>query len=146
MTDADLLPLDNGLPAELSLEQWPHTVGSSACLTELQELVRARTHSINALPAYNRNGQLIKPNDYVRELKGATVVVHFTLSHWAIGGREQSDTFNPDVVNIKVLIPPTPDTASVPKTPVKRNALTDPFASIGSSPSPSKKTRSNGGR
>ena len=62
--------------------------------------------------------------------------MHFALSHWAIGGREQLDMFNPGVVNIKVLIPFTLNTAFVPKTPVKRNALIYLFASIDSLPSP----------
>ena len=46
---------------------------SSVCLTELQELIQARTHSINGVPAYNRNGQLIKLNDCTHELKGGGV-------------------------------------------------------------------------
>lgn len=68
------------------------------------------THTFNPLPAYSVDGDLIK--DYDIALRGATVALNFTLTLYAIASRESdsapgSDTYVADVVNIRVIVPPS---------------------------------------
>lgn len=68
------------------------------------------THTFNPLPAYDVNGDLIMPKDYESALRGATVVLNFTLKHYGIAAREpatlSTDTYVADVFKIRVLVPP----------------------------------------
>ena len=96
------------------------------------------THSVNPVPAYDMHGILIPPTLYRNRLSGATVELHFEVTHWAMKGRNgkaSSDTYVADIVAIRVLVPPKPTLV----TPRKRKIYDrmDPFAS----PSPRKKAR-----
>lgn len=96
------------------------------------ELVKMRdTFVFNPLPAYDVNGDRISPADYESALRGATVLVTFTLTHYHFkqsGTREASDTFVADIVKIRVLAPPAPE--PVPRFTMKRVRArdTDDFA------------------
>lgn len=78
------------------------------------ELEKTRdAHTFNPLPAYNVDGALIMPSDYDIALRGASVALCFTLTHYVIASRESgsapgSDTYGADVVKIRVLVPSAP--------------------------------------
>jgi hypothetical protein len=55
------------------------------------------THDIAPLPAFNINGDPIRPSQYKRLLKGAIVEVHFALTSWVFAGK------NPKAMNIPVI-------------------------------------------
>ncbi|KAF9789202.1 hypothetical protein BJ322DRAFT_1017915 [Thelephora terrestris] len=83
----------------------------------------AETHRVEPLPAYDLNGVLMEPQYYTRRLDGATVVLHFELSHHPIcKSREGApvDTFSARVVQIRVILPPT---GASPATPRKKKLL-----------------------
>jgi len=88
------------------------------------------THKVNALPAYDINGDIIVPKNYKKELAGAIARVTFTLSHWFIN-RKASNTFVADIDSIRVLVPP-------PQNSPKKRKLSqrDPYEE-----SPTKKSR-----
>jgi len=114
------------------IENWPVTT-DAAC----EELVTMfQTHSVNPIPAYNMHGYLIHPLSYRKQLAGATVELHFELSHWSMKGRNgeaSCDTYAADIVAICVLAPPKPILVTLCKCKVFDKL--DPFAS----PSPCKK-------
>lgn len=97
------------LPPEFKFENLP--TRSDIAKAELEKM--KDTHTFNPLPAYNVDGDLITPKDYDIALRGATVALSFTLTHYAIASRESdsapgSDTYVADVVKIRVLVPPAP--------------------------------------
>ena len=128
-----LIPfLSLDIPEEFRLENWPclHEAGRDA----IQEMIE--THRVLPIPAYDANSRLIVPAQYPRALKDAVVIVHFSLKHWAI---DSVDTYVADIVNVRVVIPPNLSELNSPRK--RKIAVTDPFNSGPSSPSPSKKTR-----
>ncbi|GJF00152.1 hypothetical protein PsYK624_164310 [Phanerochaete sordida] len=136
-------PTDTGMPFEFTLQGWLPTPNSQICNNELQDLKVKKTHNVNPLPAYMYDGNLIHPRNYQTELRDALVLVYMTFTHWYFGPSKTntdgaSDTYNADIINMKVLAPPRPRPAG-PKTPVKRYAMTDPMAS----PSPPKRGRTS---
>ena len=87
------------------MENWPLTDKSTQ--DELEDL-RA-THHIVPVPAYNIQGNLVKPAAYRHTLENALVELHFMLSHWAIAGKKgqpESDVFIADVHLIQLIAPP----------------------------------------
>jgi len=67
----------------------------------------------NLLPAYNEEELPIAPNRYESKLRGATVLCYISLCRWEI---ENKYSFSPHIVQLRVLIPPVPQT-STPRTP-----------------------------
>ena len=66
------------------------------------------SYSIRPLPAYWRDGNLITPNDYEKDLKGASVVIDFVIHHFQtelVKGDKQ-DHFYAEISCIRVLVPP----------------------------------------
>lgn len=61
------------------------------------------THSINPLPAFDDNYDLIFPKSYESKLLGAIVHARFTLSRFDIKGNQ---VFVANIVELQVLIPP----------------------------------------
>ena len=61
-------------------------------------------YRVHPIHAYDPMGKLIHPNQYEQSLKGALEVIHFTLKSWSFNAY---DTTNADIINIRVLIPPT---------------------------------------
>ncbi|KAI0633922.1 hypothetical protein C8Q77DRAFT_1036223, partial [Trametes polyzona] len=95
------------LPPEWSLDHWP--VSSDAARAELAAIKDAGQLDIVPLPAYNVEGNLIRPQDYRTALMGAIVEVHFTLTHWTISARaseEPADVYVADIQYMRVLVPP----------------------------------------
>lgn len=132
------VPEEDAIPFEFTLEGWPRD--NDDITKELEEM--KNTHRANPIPAFDTDGQLIRPCDYEAQLREALVVVRFTLSHWSIGkpkdqpAKPETDSYSADVVNISVLIPPPPRAAgSPPRTKLKRFSLTNPVES------PTKKSR-----
>lgn len=116
------------------IENWPVT--TDAAREELATMFQ--THSVNPVPAYDMHGLLIHLLSYRNRLAGATVELHFEVSHWSMKGRTgepSCDIYAADMVAIRVLVPPKP----ILVTPRKRKVFDklDPFAS----PSPRKKAR-----
>jgi hypothetical protein len=86
------------------------------------------THRVNYLPAYNAIGNLIYPNDYEAQLRGALAQVKFTLSHWNIHKQgmllprcptstftninSHKDVFSANIEHIRILTPPCPASPS----------------------------------
>ncbi|RDX40381.1 hypothetical protein OH76DRAFT_1423728 [Lentinus brumalis] len=108
----------------VSIEGWP-------CYTD--EAIAARdalveTHVARPLPAYDVLGNLIPPSRYHIDLRRATVLVVFSMTHYDIaqrrnnGGHSTKCTLCLDVQYIRVLIPPAQ------YSPVKRSNihLSDP--------------------
>ncbi|KAG2095412.1 hypothetical protein BD769DRAFT_1678335 [Suillus cothurnatus] len=81
-----------------------------------------KTHRVVPIPAYNMKGNLIDPRQYRRALEGATVELHFTLTHWSFPAKADQpasmgvDTYTGDIVMIRVISPPI----YTPGTPSKR--------------------------
>ncbi|TFK81668.1 hypothetical protein K466DRAFT_604305 [Polyporus arcularius HHB13444] len=113
------------VPTEFSIEAWP-------CYSD--EAIAARdaiveTHVARPLPAYDVLGNLIPPSRYHTELRRATVLVVFSMTHYDIAQRRANGahatkcTLCFDVQYIRVLIPPSQ------YSPVKRTNvhLSDPM-------------------
>ncbi|KAM6490060.1 hypothetical protein JOM56_014472 [Amanita muscaria] len=93
------------VPVQYTIAQWP------AFYSEAQEQLKTMvdTHRVNYLRAFDMHGNLIEPQDYRKHLQGALVQIHFTLTHWAIGGRSgdaPTDIYTADICNMRVLSPP----------------------------------------
>lgn len=96
------------LPPEWSIDKWP--VSSDAAREELAEIRSSGALDVVPLPAYDVDGNLIRPQHYRDALLGATVEVHFTLTHWTISaraGEEPADVYAADIQYIRVLVPPS---------------------------------------
>ncbi|KIK19870.1 hypothetical protein PISMIDRAFT_43628, partial [Pisolithus microcarpus 441] len=63
-----------------SFKQWPLTRERH----DAQLLSLKSTHWLLPTPAYNVEGNLLKPSTYRHYLQSALVEIHFTLSHWGI--------------------------------------------------------------
>jgi hypothetical protein len=73
--------------------------------------VIAAMHRVVPVPAYNLEGILIPLQSYCKRLQGAIVELHFTLTHWSIGGKpgqEKVDQFTADLYSMCMLLPPNP--------------------------------------
>ena len=87
----------------------------------------ASTHRVVPLPAYDTKGNLIEPRRYRDALPGAMVRVNFTLSHWHFPALDPHHTFVADIVSVRILVDPAPQSA-----PKRKTAKRDP--EIGASP------------
>jgi len=122
------------------MDNWPVNPKNNAVMDHIRP-----THNVNPIPAYDVDGQLVRPNLYEDVLAGALVELEFTLQHWYIRGNVALGTspkhqFSADVMRIKVLSPPKIKTSNYAqiKRGIKRSGLAahDPGPS-----SPTKKTR-----
>ncbi|KAJ6463438.1 hypothetical protein C8R45DRAFT_519999 [Mycena sanguinolenta] len=113
-----------------SMENWPiqpEHIEAKAQLDAMKYTYRALP-----LPAYDIQGRVIPPEEYLTALKGAVVRVTVHLKHWAIanknyrGGR---DTYTADVENLRVLVA-APKLEGHPKSVPEKRKLpqTDPGA------------------
>ncbi len=114
------------VPAEFTIAQWPtYSIEAEAARNAIVD-----THVARPLPAYDVRGNLIPPSRYPEELRRATVLLGFTMTHYDITKRRTNNSFATkcticlDVQYIRVLIPPTH------YTPNKRNNvhLNDPMS------------------
>ncbi len=86
----------------------------------------ADTHIARPLPAYDLRGNLIHPSLYTDELRRATVLVGFTMTHYDIAQRRGNSSFQTkcqlclDVQYMRVLIPP-PQHSTHKRTSVQLN-------------------------
>ncbi|KAG1816360.1 uncharacterized protein BJ212DRAFT_1299650 [Suillus subaureus] len=84
-----------------------------------------KTHRVVPILAYDMKGNLIDPQQYHCALEGATVELHFTLTHWSFTARKDQpatmgvDTYTGDIVMIRIIAPPI----YTPGTPSKRTVL-----------------------
>lgn len=78
------------------IRNWPTTTTHAA--EAIQKLYD--THIVKKLEAFRNNGEQIDPEDYVQELRGATVVIEFHVAHWIIGSNH---TFNANIDRIDIL-------------------------------------------
>ncbi|KAJ3555224.1 hypothetical protein NM688_g2695 [Phlebia brevispora] len=114
-------------PAQYTIARWPINPRHPLAVEEHQELIH--THIVNFLPAFDHNGVLIEPTQYERQLSGAIVSLHFTISHWTIAGKsgsDASDTFVLDVEDISVIEPPAA-TSTGGKKRARQFVENDPF-------------------
>jgi len=91
--------------AAFKIENWP--ADSAAIKAAL--VAMHNSHTVNPVPAYDRDGELILPQRYKASLRGAVVTVRFTLTHWSIGRRGDDsavDVYVPNLHSMRVLIPP----------------------------------------
>ncbi|EMD31578.1 hypothetical protein CERSUDRAFT_78031 [Gelatoporia subvermispora B] len=112
---------EDDLGPEFHIDNWPcWTDDAKDAIEDLKF-----THRVVPIPLYGLDNQLVKPCDYRRVLRGATVEVHFSLRHWSIGKRGKRDgeeprgldAFSADVFAIHVVKPAPPP---MPSTPRKR--------------------------
>ena len=91
----------NNLGVEFTLEQWPahFDAGRKAIL----ELELTNTHKLNVIPAYDINGEIIKPKEYRGKLEGALVRTEFHMNYWRVKGK---DFFAADIQAMRVLEKP----------------------------------------
>ena len=61
---------------------------------------------------YDFPGQLIRPRDYARRFRGATVIVKFIFTHYGWNNR---NTFCADLTHMRVLVTPSPLTPVTPR-------------------------------
>jgi hypothetical protein len=100
------------------IENWP--TFNDAAKGGLENI--KKTHRVVPIPAYDMKGNLIDPRQYRRALEGATVELHFTLTHWSFPAKADQpasmgvDTYTGDIVMIRVISPPI----YTPGTPSKR--------------------------
>ncbi|KAF8546827.1 hypothetical protein OG21DRAFT_1490782 [Imleria badia] len=85
--------------ASVPLDKWP--VHNDIATLELERM--KGSYCAVPIPAYNIANHLIHPATYRRELQGALVEIHFTLSHCAF---KNKDTFTADVHTLQVLRAP----------------------------------------
>ncbi|KAJ7649918.1 hypothetical protein FB45DRAFT_886337, partial [Roridomyces roridus] len=116
---------------EFPIEDWP--VKSPAAKKALAEM--EDTHVVVPLSAYDVEGDIIPPKEYMTMLPGAIVRATFTLNHWHIA-HEQKDTYSADIDSLRVLVPRTSTTGSTStrsaSSPRKRKP--PPAKNQGSSP------------
>ena len=89
-------------------------------------------HRVVPVPAYDVEGDLIRPEAHQHSLDGAIVELHFNLTHWAIAGRKgslPSDQFIAEIEVIRVLVPPHASNSSMTKKRVVQRHL-DPNAPV----------------
>jgi hypothetical protein len=79
------------------------------------------THDIVPIPAFDIDGEPIKPSLYDRYLKGAVVEVHFALTSWVFAGKNPKAMNIPVIREIFLIVPPMPAVAS----PMQRKNIRD---------------------
>jgi hypothetical protein len=79
------------------LASWPVT--SEAAAEEQAKMLT--THCVNALPAYDVNGNILEPETYKKNLPGAQVRVTFSMRHWII---KKKNVFTANVESLRVLV------------------------------------------
>ncbi|KAI1782353.1 hypothetical protein LXA43DRAFT_1068897 [Ganoderma leucocontextum] len=84
------------LPHDYQTETWP--VCDEA---QLERQLLVKTHFAHPLPAFDVNGDLISPSNYL-ELSGATVLAGISLTHFPIPGK---NVVCLDIEYLRVLIP-----------------------------------------
>ncbi|KAI6004719.1 hypothetical protein EDD15DRAFT_2359476 [Pisolithus albus] len=84
-----------------SFEKWPLTRERH----RPQLLSLKATHRLLPIPAYDVQGNLLKPSTYRRYLQGALVEIHFTLTHWGIAGVKK-DVYGGEIELIRILDAP----------------------------------------
>jgi len=107
--DTDERNSDTAVMPEYKIQNWPTISGEAKWALESMH----DTHRVLPLQAYSLHGDLIPPSQYQTQLKGATVQVHFILRHWSIAARygaPGSDTYVADVISMRILVPPKPQT------------------------------------
>lgn len=95
---------DFSVPLKCTFDGWPKLSKEFA-----ERMAKLKgSYSIRPLPAYGRNGDLITPNDYEKDLKGASVVVEFVIHHFQteLVKGDRQDHFYAEICRIRVLVPP----------------------------------------
>ncbi|KAI6012861.1 hypothetical protein PISMIDRAFT_108319 [Pisolithus microcarpus 441] len=108
-TIADTMDDSASLGPEFAMESWPVL---ARCQPHLQELYE--THDICPLPAFDNNDQLIVPNQYEAMLRGATVEVDFTYTHYFIK-KKNKHIYSAVLRRMKILQKPS----AIPTSPYK---------------------------
>ncbi|KAK7055632.1 hypothetical protein R3P38DRAFT_2760807 [Favolaschia claudopus] len=121
-------------PDAFALRDWP--VISPEAKEALEEM--DNSHRVVPMRAYDVNGDLIAPANYMAKLQGAVVRATLTLSHWNIV-KEKRNTYAADIDSLRVLVPPS--VSSSGSSPRKRRAGPIAQKDPGASPSPKKKAR-----
>ena len=88
--------------------EWP--LNTSAAKRAREEI--ADTHYILTPPVYDRTGRLIRPEDYVKRIRGATVVVTFTMTRY---NRDRKTIVSADLEHLRVVVTPSPPTPAAPR-------------------------------
>ena len=102
--------------------------------------VAAESYCVCPLPAYDQNANLLEPQDYMKRLDGANVIIRFELSHYLIRGKKDgpaTDIFSARVVQVRIILPPP----GTPATPRKKKIL--PRDNYFGSFTPTKRKREN---
>ncbi|KAI6024018.1 hypothetical protein BKA83DRAFT_4125412 [Pisolithus microcarpus] len=103
-----------------SFKQWPLTRERH----DAQLLSLKSTHWLLPTPAYNVEGNLLKPSTYRHYLQSALVEIHFTLSHWGIAEVKQ-DVYGSEIELIHLLESPQPSSSPVLKKKLPLHLETD---------------------
>ena len=99
-----------------NISEWP--VITPTARQALAEIVD--THYIVTPRVYDLPGQLIRPLDYARRFRGATVIAKFTFTYYQWGDK---NTFCADLAHLRVLVTPSPFTPVTPR--YKRSMVLD---------------------
>ncbi|KAJ7612247.1 hypothetical protein FB45DRAFT_1065587 [Roridomyces roridus] len=103
------------LGAQFLMSTWP--TPNPAVRAEVDELCQTLTHKLVPIAAYDIDGLIIPPGDYVHKLPSAVVEARFTVSHVKIGGTHY---YSADIAQLDVLVEPSVLPART--SPVKRGA------------------------
>lgn len=96
-------------------------------------MIEHHTHVPVPIPAFDKEGNQIMPADWNSKLRGADVIVKFTVSHQWLGKtatRERTDNYYADIVEIRLLREPRPP----PTSPLKRGRDEASDSRVGKTP------------
>ena len=92
--------------------------------------LKGSSYIARRMNAFDVNGDLIYPESYESELRGATVIMRFTMEKFVVGGKQSGgkfpkEVFTANIASVRVITPPQKITPS-PK--MKTLYRKDPFA------------------
>lgn len=93
---------------QFDIREWP--VNTPAAREALAEIIDS--HYIITPRIYDFPGQLIRPRDYARRFRGATVVIKFSFTCYKWNNK---NTFCADLAHMRVLVTPSPLTPVTPR-------------------------------
>jgi hypothetical protein len=91
----------------MPIRDWPvSTPEATDALLALQ-----KSHVAKRMNAYDVEGNFIEPNDYEERLRGAAVIMRFTMEKYVMrvgpaGNKQTRDCFVANVASIRVVVPP----------------------------------------
>ncbi|CAK5274009.1 unnamed protein product [Mycena citricolor] len=116
------------------LEVWP--ARQPEARNAIRLMLKEGSHVVHGIRAYDRDGRLITPEDYMSKLRGVTVMLTMNLSHIAFQSKKE-DLVSADIVKMRIIA-----NQSTAPSPLKRGKLALHDSEDEEEQSPTKKKRS----